>query len=894
MKKLHTYFSLLPAASAAIAFLPFSSNILGSPVTTHVHPSNSQQRSQLLYSFEDDTSIAQETETKGSTSRISEPSQGQSLMHLSLPKKEPSPITVSTSRDKSVPLDHTLQQMENSDKKPPLHDQGGILINFSNVDIVELIRYISKFSNKNFYFNEQDLNFQVTIISEEPTTIENVVMALMQELRIHDFNLLEQGDNIIIHSNGNVRAPGMVKAESLPDTMSHNADIVTQVFRLNTANATSVSAMIKPMLSTTAILEVLADTNHIILTDVNSNVQKIATLMKSIDAPNSSLIIGQYVVRNAFMNTLMQNAELIMQSVAPGQAITFVPHTPSNSIFIVSTPFLVERAIPILQRLDQTDGLTGIYSLNDLKYTAGKQKQEPKHEKGKGKWHLDSHGNWLYQPDEEALKASHEAQGKTWKIDINQPPEGYWKQDSSGNWAFTPGANSAANTGPRGSWEIGADQKWNYKLTMGESIYADKKAFFGSPEEGLPFGQAEKTKFLIHKLNYRLGESIQMAIMKIAESMRVNPDSNQNLLATISSVQWLQPSNSLIFTGTPDSLLKVKELVEEIDQPLRQVFIEMLIMDTTITDSLNYSVNWGDKFRGDGGNSAGAQAFQSDASVVSAVIAGAQETVVGTLPSTKPIISNQSGYAGGIIGQTICAGGLEFSTLGAFVRAVHSKTDAKIVLNPKIITEDNVTAELFVGVNTQFQTQSISNDQGSIITNNFEFRDVGTTLKVTPLLGPSNIITLQIEEEVSSIISAGSQSGLSQISPGPTTAISRTMTQVHIPDKYFLVISGMIQDEVDRTRQHVPCLGGAPLIGAAFTGKAYTNDKRCLMIFIRPQLIDTEEQIDNLTKHQQNIHRLKSRTKRMWKLDCEEALDWMNLKEVDPLNDENRCCDFKL
>jgi type III secretion protein C len=1021
MKKLRPYFSSL-ITKTLIVTIPtlyltalYQNSLCG--ITTHVQPSNSQQPSQVLFSFEDDTTIDSDdaeisdnedsnkknsaydeiewnqaktyhdpriykqssisSKTASSIKEDTPPQPTDVNITISKPDKQQKTQTVETSRwyqnrdadlhdvdsplvvqkpikeeepialaepKLPIPLDTTIAQMDSQDNNPSEADQDTILINFNNVNIIELIRFISKVSEKNFYFNEEELDFQVTIISEEPTTIDNVLMALLQELRIHDFEMLEQGDNIIIHSNSAVQAPGVIRAESLPETMLRDADIVTQVFRLNTANASNVASMIQSMLSNNAIIEVLDDTNHIILTDIDGNVEKISELIKSIDAPNSSLIIGQYVVRNAFMSTLLQNAELILQSIAPGQSITFISHAPSNSIFIVSTPFLVERAIPILQRLDQTDGLTGIYNLDELRYVPpelihpgdvigpggvratdgtkdmievgpdGKIRLVPGQAGGfpggptiKGKWRLDSNGNWIYEPDEDAIRAIQQAKGlidESEHLDRSRPPEGYWRQDPQGNWEFVPGAppqGYSPEGGPRGYWELGPDGKWHYMLTPGESIFAGKKSYFGLPDEGLPLGHIERTKFLIHKLNYRLGDSIESAMLKIADSMRESDAAvNQSLVATINSVQWLEASNSLIFTGTPESLLKVKELVEEIDQPLRQVFIEMLILETSVDDSLEYSVNWGDKFRNSGGDIAGAQAFQSDSSIVSSIIdsAGVTGTTIGStltsnFPNTDPIFKNQTGYSGGIIGQSICAGGIEFASLGAFVKAVHLKTDVNIVMNPKIITEDNVTAEIFVGLNTKFKTQSVSNDEGSIITNNFEFRDVGTTLRVTPLLGPSNIITLQIEEEVSNIATGGGGTDLSDDAAGPTTRINRTTTQVHIPDKYFLVISGMIQEQVERSRNHIPCLGGAPLIGAAFSGKRYRDEKRCLMIFIRPQLIDTEDQIDDLTKHQQNIYRLKRRTKKMWKLDCEEALDWLNLKETDTVDDERRCCDFK-
>ncbi len=130
-----------------------------------------------------------------------------------------------------------------------------------------------------------------------------------------------------------------------------------------------------------------------------------------------------------------------------------------------------------------------------------------------------------------------------------------------------------------------------------------------------------------------------------------------------------------------------------------------------------------------------------------------------------------------------------------------------MVLNPKIITEDSVPAEIFVGVNTSFQTQAISNVSGDITTRNFEFRDVGTRLRVTPFLGNSNIITLEIAQERSDIITLDDNNSTGA---GPSTSISKTTTRVHIPDGCFLILSGLLEDTIADTRTQVPCLGGFP------------------------------------------------------------------------------------
>lgn len=74
------------------------------------------------------------------------------------------------------------------------------------------------------------MQFTVTIVSEEPTTIENIMTALLQELRIHDLELIEQDNTIIIHRNPKVSSISKVVPADTNVSDVTNADIVTKVF----------------------------------------------------------------------------------------------------------------------------------------------------------------------------------------------------------------------------------------------------------------------------------------------------------------------------------------------------------------------------------------------------------------------------------------------------------------------------------------------------------------------------------------------------------------------------------------------------------------------------------------------------------------------------------------
>ena len=775
---------------------------------------------------------------------------------------------------------------------PPPPDQGPpektVLINFNNVSMIEYIRFISRITNRNFIFDENDLQFNVTIISEEPATIENIMTALLQELRIRDLSLIEEGNNLIIHKNLKVNAISKVITEnneaSPPDIPT---DLVTQVFRLNTLDPDKAALILRPLTSEYALLEVLKDTNSLIITDLTANIEKIQFLLRSIDGPNSGLVIGQYVSRLTPINALIALAQQILLPISQDQPLTFVPQAATNSIFIISSPFLVERAISVLTFLDQDQGATRIMNLKDLRLggipiiprpglptaPAGQPVNTTR-----GHWERDANGNWIFVPENETAS-----------------PRGRWVKENNGQWDFVPGEEGAG--GPKGRWLQDQNGNWKFVLDEAETFNPGTLArqVQGAPQ--LPGGIEKNTKFFIFKLRYRKGDTIEKVLRQIADTIQQNERGNEDLIAALRSVQWLETTNSLVFSGTPDSLDKTYALTNELDLPIRQVFVEVLLLDTSINDSLNYGVTFGTRFGG--GNVSGTQTFFNGSTPLLGALTTAGLTNLGQVVGTQQVLvpdsttlgtQSPSGFNLGIIGQKITHCGTEFGSLAALINAVHDRTKDKVVMNPKILVENGVPAELFVGINTPYRTQSISNDRGSVLTSNFEYRDVGTTLKITPYLGTSDIVTLDLEEEDSTIISGLiTNANTANTSPGPTTRINRTKTRINMPNKYFLVISGMLQHEESRERTQVPCLGGVPILGGGFSNKINTDVKRNLLLFIRPVIIDTEEEIQHITKHQQDVYDYKNCLRNYDEYEVEEALDLFNIRRTLHPEDELEC-----
>lgn len=374
-----------------------------------------------------------------------------------------------------------------------------------------------------------------------------------------------------------------------------------------------------------------------------------------------------------------------------------------------------------------------------------------------------------------------------------------------------------------------------------------KDAFQTDPAEILD--RQLNPEFYIYKLQYHRGDQIVTSLKEIATSMVSSSDSlDPKLVYSFHTLQWIQTTNSLIFSGDDASIIKLKNLIASLDTPVKQVFLEMLIVDTTIGNALNFGVDlgasftWADKnISGTIGNSG------NNSSTLNSSIATAHAERVATAPAAV-----SQGFSLGVIGQALAHNGNLYHTIGSMVRALQSDSDSNIVMNPKIITEDNVTADFFVGSKTRVKTGIVDNSgTNNVTSSNFEMLEVGTTIKLTPTISHDELITLVLEQEVSSSLDTSGATDATALVPLTTT--SRTSARMHVPDKKFLIIAGMVEDHKKNTKVAIPCLGAIPILGKAFSHEDGTGNKRNLLFFIRPTIIRTPEEARILTKRHQDI-----------------------------------------
>lgn len=387
---------------------------------------------------------------------------------------------------------------------------------------------------------------------------------------------------------------------------------------------------------------------------------------------------------------------------------------------------------------------------------------------------------------------------------------------------------------------------------------------FDIPGPGIPEGEAgietvSDMSFLIYKLQYHSGEEIQTAIKLIGVDLGKSK-SNTDLAQAIRTLQWIEVTNSLVATGQADSLGKLKELIKSIDIPLKQVFVEILVIETQNADTLEFGLHWGSQGVYRNKFSYGTYGNPVNTSNNKDPLISFNDAVQKLSASTTPIgtmIPVVSGGDLGVIGDIILHKGQTYFALGSLINALKNDGDSTIVMNQKIITQDNKMSTIFTGQNIPYTGSLVTQSgQSQITTANLEYRDVGISLSITPVVGNNDIITLMIEEDISEQINTDQGSSVSSDQvQGITTSKNSTKVVVSVPDKSFLVLSGSIQDSKTRTKTSIPCLGGLPLIGAAFSDVSLVNTVANIVFFVKPQIIKSFDVYSEITERQEDIFR---------------------------------------
>jgi general secretion pathway protein D len=300
-------------------------------------------------------------------------------------------------------------------------------------------------------------------------------------------------------------------------------------------------------------------------------------------------------------------------------------------------------------------------------------------------------------------------------------------------------------------------------------------------------------------------------------------------------------TNSLVVTSSPRDYAELHGVVERLDMPRRQVFIEAVIMDLTVARSTKWSANFHlggllPSANGDG-----------------LVYGGLNPLKTIGLPDPTTLQGMALGIRGpGIPGsETLLGTGITIPAFGVLVNALAHSEDTDVLSTPHILATDNVPAEINVGQNIPLQTNAgagigaaagaaggAAGALGGLGALGFgggfaaPRQDVGTKIKVIPHLNESNEVRLELTEEISEA-SATPVGALGTISLVKRTA----QTTLTVRDQQTVVIGGLMRNRVSHSEDKIPLLGDIPVLGALFRSTSSDLQKSNLILVLTPYII---------------------------------------------------------
>jgi general secretion pathway protein D len=276
-------------------------------------------------------------------------------------------------------------------------------------------------------------------------------------------------------------------------------------------------------------------------------------------------------------------------------------------------------------------------------------------------------------------------------------------------------------------------------------------------------------------------------------------------------------SNAIVVYATASEYAIINDALRKLDTQPLQVMIEAAITEVTLTDQLQYGVQW-DFGQGGAGTVSISQGQGSSTNATTGATSG---------PGLNYLVS----YG---------------ATISATLNALAGITKLEVLSAPRIVVLNNHTAALEVGQQVPITTGSAVSTEtsGAPIVNSVDYRDVGVILKVTPRVNDGGLVLLDISQEVSDV-----QSTSSSTIDSPTINERKIASSIAVHDGQTVALGGLITTSHTDSSLGIPLLRHIPLLGSTiFNSTDRENDRTELIVLLTPRVVRNEAEAKTVTE----------------------------------------------
>jgi general secretion pathway protein D len=295
-------------------------------------------------------------------------------------------------------------------------------------------------------------------------------------------------------------------------------------------------------------------------------------------------------------------------------------------------------------------------------------------------------------------------------------------------------------------------------------------------------------------------------------------------------------SNKLVISSSSRDFFALRHVIEQLDEPRRQVYIETVILDVDVGNQLNL-----------GASSHGGLPVMNGSAVE---LGGIETGNVNTLDLQHSLpAGGPSGLLAGIMStSSLTVAGMSIPSFGVLFTALASTSNSNTVSTPTIMAVDNEVTKFHVGENVPYKKGVVPISTGNPFagtTTNIDRQDLNFELDIKPHISANDNVLLEITNDSKDLGTPDPILG------EPTWNTRGFETRVVVHDQQTIVLTGMTQMHEEVANTKVPLLGDIPLLGYAFK---YTTRKRTrsnLLILLTPYIVKSQLDLQAIQERKQ-------------------------------------------
>lgn len=168
------------------------------------------------------------------------------------------------------------------------------------------------------------------------------------------------------------------------------------------------------------------------------------------------------------------------------------------------------------------------------------------------------------------------------------------------------------------------------------------------------------------------------------------------------------------------------------------------------------------------------------------------------------------------------------NALNLTLNLLSQNDEATVIASPKVLAQDGIPSEIRVTTEEYFQ---ITTEDGAFIRSELEQIETGTILAITPQIGPNGALTLDMNLEVSDVISRGEMNL-------PVVSRRTARSTVQVENGGTAAVAGLVDTRSQIGQSGTPGLASIPILGRAFRTDSLSHNARQVAIFVTATIVD--------------------------------------------------------